>query len=71
LLPQTLKNNQPNLFHSQLRDMLDSNDPLIALADTIHWELFEDSFAKYYSIEGRPAVEKRTLGHPEASTLGQ
>lgn len=61
LLPRTLKNNQPNLFHSQLRDMLDSNDPLIALADTIHWELFEDSFEKYYSIEGRPAKPIRLM----------
>ena len=61
LLPRTLKNNQPNLFHSQLRDMLDSNDALIALADTIHWELFEDSFEKYYSIEGRPAKPIRLM----------
>ena len=35
--------------------MLDSNDPLIALADTINWDAFEESFAKYYSDEGRPA----------------
>ena len=61
LLPQPPKNNQPNLFHSQLRDMLDSNDPLIALADTINWELFEDSFEKYYSIEGRPAKPIRLM----------
>lgn len=61
LLPRTLKNNQPNLFHSQLRDMLDSSDPLIALADTINWELFEDSFEKYYSIEGRPAKPIRLM----------
>ena len=61
LLPRTPRNNQPNLFHSQLRDMLDSNDPLIALADTISWELFEDSFEKYYSIEGRPAKPIRLM----------
>jgi len=41
--------------------MLDSNDPLIALADTINWELFEDSFEKYYSIEGRPAKPIRLM----------
>jgi IS5 family transposase len=41
--------------------MLDSNDPLIALADTISWELFEDSFEKYYSIEGRPAKPIRLM----------
>ena len=26
---------------NQLRDMLDSNDPLIALADRIDWNIFE------------------------------
>ncbi len=41
--------------------MLDSNDPLIALADTINWELFEDSFEKYYSAEGRPAKPIRLM----------
>ncbi|WP_050748034.1 transposase [Sulfurovum sp. NBC37-1] len=61
MLPQTPKNTQPNLFHSQLRDMLDSNDPLIALADTINWEFFDESFAKYYSDEGRPAKPIRLM----------
>ncbi len=41
--------------------MLDSNDPLIALADTIDWELFDESFAKYYSDEGRPAKPIRLM----------
>ena len=61
LLPRSPKNKQPNLFHSQLRDMLDSNDPLIALADTINWEFFNDSFAKYYADEGRPAKPIRLM----------
>jgi len=41
--------------------MLDSNDPLIALADTINWESFDKSFAKYYSDEGRPAKPIRLM----------
>ncbi len=41
--------------------MLDSNDPLIALADTINWEFFDESFAKYYSNEGRPAKPIRLM----------
>ncbi len=41
--------------------MLDSNDPLIALADTINWATFEESFAKYYSDEGRPAKPIRLM----------
>jgi len=55
MLPKSSKNNQPNLFYSQLRDMLDTNDPLISLADTIKWDYFDKEFAKYYSKEGRPA----------------
>ena len=61
LLPQSPKNTQPNLFYGQLRDMLDSNDPLIALADTINWDSFNDSFAKYYANEGRPAKPIRLM----------
>lgn len=61
LLPNSPKNTQPNLFHSQLRDMLDSHDPLVALAETINWGLFDDSFAKYYSDEGRPAKPIRLM----------
>ncbi len=41
--------------------MLDSNDPLVALADTINWELFDDSFEKYYSDNGRPAKPIRLM----------
>lgn len=41
--------------------MLDSNDPLIALADTIDWGEFNESFAKYYSDEGRPAKPIRLM----------
>lgn len=58
LLPASPKTNQPNLFYSSLRDMLDSNDPMIALADTIAWEVFEDSFN---SEEGRPAKPIRLM----------
>lgn len=61
MLPVTTKNNQPSLFHSRLEDMLDSNDPLIALADTINWEEFDSFFAKYYSNNGRPAKPIRLM----------
>ena len=61
MLPHSPKNTQPNLFHNQLRDMLDSNDPLVALADTINWEAFDDSFEKYYSDNGRPAKPIRLM----------
>jgi len=41
--------------------MLDSNDSLIALADTLNWDYFNESFAKYYSDEGRPAKPIRLM----------
>ena len=41
--------------------MLDSRDSLVALADTINWEHFDESFAKYYSDEGRPAKPIRLM----------
>ena len=41
--------------------MLDSNDPLVTLADTINWGLFDESFEKYYSDNGRPAKPIRLM----------
>ena len=41
--------------------MLDSADPLIALADTISWDYFDKELAKYYSEEGRPAKPIRLM----------
>ena len=61
MLPRSPKHTQPNLFYGQLRDMLDSNDPLIALADASDWDIFEESFAQYYSDEGRPAKPIRLM----------
>ena len=61
MLKNTSKKQQLNLFHSPLCEMLDMNDPLIALANTIDWKIFEDAFAKYYSDEGRPAKPIRLM----------
>ena len=61
MLPKPPATTQPNLFQPPLRDMLDSNDPLIALADTINWGTFDESFAGYYSDEGRPAKPIRLM----------
>lgn len=52
---------QKNLFYGSLFDMLDLNDPLIALADTIQWDYFESEFAHYYSKDGRPAKPIRLM----------
>jgi len=61
LLSKNPPTNQPNLFYGSLMDLLDSNDPLIALANTINWETFERAFAVYYSNEGRPAKPIRLM----------
>ena len=41
--------------------MLDSSDPLVALADAIDWNIFETEFAKFYSKDGRPAKSIRLM----------
>jgi len=41
--------------------MLDTNDPLVPLAETIDWTFFDDAFAIYYSDEGRPAKPIRLM----------
>jgi len=61
MLVKSSKNSQSNLFYPPLRDMLDSNDPLVALADVINWDMFENEFAKYYSNKGRPAKPIRLM----------
>jgi len=35
--------------------MLDTNDPLVALAESIDWHFFDKTFSVYYSDEGRQA----------------
>jgi IS5 family transposase len=61
LLLNTSKTNQQNLFYSPLSDMLDMNDPLIALANAIDWKIFENEFAGFYSKDGCPAKPIRLM----------
>ena len=61
MLPKPPVHTQGNLFQSPLLDMLDTRDPLIALADAIDWGYFEKSFARYYSQEGSPAKPIRLM----------
>jgi len=42
-------------------DMLDCSDPLIALADTIPWSVFESEFEKYYSDISPPSKPIRLM----------
>lgn len=41
--------------------MLDSRDPLVALADTIPWDFFDSEFSRYYSEIGRPSMPIRLM----------
>lgn len=52
---------QKNLFYGSLFDMLDLNDPLIALADAIDWKYFDNEFEQYYAKDGRPAKPIRLM----------
>lgn len=62
MLPKTASTNQPNLFYGSLMDMLDLNDPLIALANAIDWALIENALSKFYSSDkGRPAKPIRLM----------
>ncbi len=55
------KTTQKNLFYGSLMDMLDTNDSLLQLADTIPWSKFEEEFKKYYTGEGRPPKPIRLM----------
>jgi IS5 family transposase len=61
LLLNSSKTNQQNLFYSPLSDMLDMNDPLIALSNAIDWKIFENEFSKFYSKDGSPAKPIRLM----------
>ena len=62
MLITTKKSNQPNIFYGSLMDMLDSNDPLIGLADVIDWSFIESSLSNHYSKDnGRPAKPIRLM----------
>jgi hypothetical protein len=37
---------QSNLFHSELFSQLDVKDPLIQLANTINWTVFDDALIR-------------------------
>lgn len=56
MLPKATPHNQPNLFYGSLMDILDRNDPLIALAHAIDWKSIEEALRGYYALDkGRPA----------------
>jgi len=48
-------------FYSTYEEQLSHGHPLYILANTIHWQIFEEAFSKLYSDEGRPAKPIRLM----------
>ena len=48
-------------FYSTFEEQLSHTHPLYILANKIKWEIFEKTFAKLYSDEGRPAKPIRLM----------
>ena len=48
-------------FYSTFEEQLSHGHALYILANTIHWNIFEEDFAKLYSEEGRPAKPIRLM----------
>jgi IS5 family transposase len=48
-------------FYSTFEEQLSHRHPLYVLANTIHWNIFEEAFSKLYSEEGRPAKPIRLM----------
>lgn len=62
MIKKTAHKNQANLFYGSLINMLDENDPLIALADAIEWNRIEKGLDKYYDqTNGRPGKPIRLM----------
>lgn len=61
MLPKK-KNTSQLGFYSTFIEQLDHRHPLFKLAETIHWQLFEDCFSKFYSAtQGKPAKPIRLM----------
>ena len=48
-------------FYTTFEEQLSHQHPLYILANKIHWNIFEETFSKLYSEEGRPAKPIRLM----------
>jgi IS5 family transposase len=55
------KNERQIGFYSTFEEQLNHGHPLYLLANKIQWQIFEESFGKLYSREGRPAKPIRLM----------
>lgn len=62
MVQKSASRTQANLFYGSLINMLDANDPLIALADAIEWDRIIQELGKYYDqTNGRPGKPIRLM----------
>jgi IS5 family transposase len=62
MLSKPAQNNQLNFLQPGLREQLSVNHPLYILAGKLDWQVFEDSFKKYYREDfGRLAKPIRLM----------
>jgi len=52
---------QLDLFKIDLERIIDKKHPLAQLTEQMNWDAFEERFEKYFSDEGRPAIETRLI----------
>lgn len=48
-------------FYTTFEEQLSHQHPLYILANKIYWDIFEETFSKLYSEEGRPAKPIRLM----------
>ena len=62
MLPKAPQTAQGDLFKSELIAIIDSNHPLVRLADKIDWQQFEKSLhPTYVPGKGAPAINTRLM----------
>lgn len=61
-IKQTEKTTQHDMFRNRLENMIDMNHPLVKLADSLDWEVFDREFGQLYMAKvGRPATRTRLI----------
>lgn len=58
-----IKPSQKDFFKTLLTDLIDASHPLVLLADTINWEVFDSVFEEQFVLEeaGRPPLPNRMM----------
>jgi IS5 family transposase len=47
---------QKNLFKTRLKDLINTEQPLVKLADKVSWDKMEIEFRNLYSIQRSPSI---------------